>query len=234
MKFIKRILIVFILVMGHWLSVNCSDTIAADKVVVIPLASNASYEVPTVTSAGQVWMDRNLGALRVAGSSSDSLAYGWLYQWGRPADGHENRSSPMSATLSDGDVPGHGRFIGFYGILNWRRTPNNSLWQGVHGVNNPCPPGFRLPTESEWETERVSWSSNNPAGAFSSPLKLTAAGLRSEDGEINLEGSYGYYWSSTVHNSYIRSLTLKGFSSSQAQMEDSFQNAGFTVRCIQD
>ena len=40
--------------------------------------------IVTVTSAtGKVWMDRNLGAGRVATSSTDTEAYGDLYQWGR-------------------------------------------------------------------------------------------------------------------------------------------------------
>lgn len=38
--------------------------------------------VPVVTSAtGEVWMDRNLGASRAATSSTDTNAYGNLYQW---------------------------------------------------------------------------------------------------------------------------------------------------------
>lgn len=39
-------------------------------------------------------MDRNLGVSRIATSSTDSEAYGDLYQWGRLSDGHEKRTSP--------------------------------------------------------------------------------------------------------------------------------------------
>ena len=44
-------------------------SLAQNKVVVIPLVSgNCDCNViPTVTSAGQVWMDRNLGAAKVTG-----------------------------------------------------------------------------------------------------------------------------------------------------------------------
>jgi hypothetical protein len=41
------------------------------------------------STTGKIWMDRNLGASRVATSVSDTLAYGDLYQWGRGTDGHE-------------------------------------------------------------------------------------------------------------------------------------------------
>lgn len=73
--------------------------------------SNACNKVITVASAGQVWMDRNLGASRAAISSTDSLAYGDLYQWGRATDGHEKRTSGITSTLSTTDNPGHDDFI---------------------------------------------------------------------------------------------------------------------------
>jgi hypothetical protein len=50
-------------------------------------------------------MDRNLGAARVATSSTDEEAYGDLYQWGRGTDGHEKRGSLISSVPSDNDNP---------------------------------------------------------------------------------------------------------------------------------
>ena len=50
-----------------------SQAVAQNKVVVIPLDSGDCNcdQIPTVTSAGQVWMDRNQGAHRVAQSVDD-------------------------------------------------------------------------------------------------------------------------------------------------------------------
>jgi hypothetical protein len=98
----------------------------------------------TVLSAGQVWMDRNLGASRVATSSTDSAAYGDLYQWGRGADGHQIRTSGTTDVTSDTDVPGHDDFITTNtSPYDWRSPQNDNLWQGVSGINNPCPDMFR-------------------------------------------------------------------------------------------
>jgi len=202
--------------------------------VVIPLWSDSGDEIPTVTSNGQVWMDRNLGEPEVAKSADDYRAYGWLYQWGRLADGHEIRSSPTTATLSSGnDVPGHGDFITTSSSpYDWRSPQNNNLWQGESGVNNPCPAGFRVPTETEWDTERVSWSSNNAAGVFTSPLKLVVAGWRNNvDGSVGEAGSGGTYWSSTVDDIYARYL---GFGSGSADIYSNSRGYGFSVRCIKD
>ena len=97
-----------------------------------------------------------------------------------------------------------------YGDLyQWGSPQNTNLWQGVNGVNNPCPSGYRLSTETEWTAERTSWGSNNAAGAFASVLKLPVAGMRAYwNGSLGNVGSYGYYWSSTVVGTYSRVLYL--------------------------
>jgi uncharacterized protein (TIGR02145 family) len=178
-------------------------------------------------------MDRNLGATQVAASSTDANAYGDLYQWGRAADGHQSRTSGTTSTLSSSDTPGHGDFITTAGSpYDWRSPQNDNLWQGVNGTNNPCPSGYRLPTEAEWEAERTSWSSNNAAGAFDSPLKLPLAGYRGfSSGSLNGVGSYGRYWSSTVDASNSQRLY---FDSSNAGMLSYSRAYGYSVRCLKD
>ncbi len=185
----------------------------------------------TNPGTGRIWMDRNLGASRVAISSADVDAYGDLYQWGRAADEHQIRTSGINSTLSSSDTPGHGEFI-TAGIppYDWRSPQNDNLWQGVDGINNPCPSGYRLPTEAELEAERTSWSSNNAAGAFDSPLKLPVGGFRLySTGVLINVGSSGNYWSSTVDGTYSRRLS---FSSTGANMDGNGRALGFSVRCF--
>ena len=193
-------------------------------------------EVVPVTSpaTGRVWMDRNLGASRAATARNDTQAYGDYYQWGRARDGHQSLTSRHRSTLSTIDAPGHGEFILSNRDANWDwRSPQNSnLWQGVNGINNPCPEGYRLPTEAEWNAERSSWSRNNRRGALDSALKLPSAGFRSgSSSALNDLGSHGYYWSSSRSDSSARTLH---FSSSNAAMDGYGRAAGFSVRCIRD
>jgi uncharacterized protein (TIGR02145 family) len=204
----------------------------------IPLLLLNKNNVPTVTSAGQVWMDRNLGASRVATSMDDEEAYGDLYQWGRGTDGHEKRTSGTTSDLSGDTTPGHGDFIlSPSSPRDWLEPHNGNLWQPVSGINNPCPAGFRLPTETEWETERASWSSNNGEGAFASPLRLVLGGFRSYmDGTISYAGSSATYWSSstsTALDNRSRGLAVLE-TGSYAQMGDSGRANGRSVRCIMD
>ena len=183
---------------------------------------------------GKTWMDRNLGASQVATSGTDTDAYGDIYQWGRAADGHENRTSGITFTMSTSDTPGHANFIINDDIypFDWRSPQNAELWQGVNGVNNPCPDGYRLPTEAEFEEERQSWSSNDAAGAFASPLKLTVAGYRNfNNGTPGNEGSLGSYWTSSTTGISSRGFYFIG---DDVGMGSYFRARGSSVRCIRE
>ena len=193
---------------------------------------SSSFIVNTVTSlTGRIWLDRNLGATQVATSSTDFNSYGYWYQWGRGSDGHQNRNSVTTTTLSNKDMPGDGLFITVpYGSNDWRNPGNNSLWQGVNGINNPCPTGYRLPTETEWNAEIATWSEKNPDGAFASVLKLPKAGYRNASGSHTSVTGGGYYWSSTFNGPFAQRLVI-GVPSGLGEQG---RANGFSCRCIKD
>ncbi|MBK8699540.1 MAG: hypothetical protein IPN29_08355 [Saprospiraceae bacterium] len=184
-------------------------------------------------------MDRNLGASRVATSSTDADSYGDLNQWGRRSDGHQCRNSTTTTTLSSTDQPAHGDFILAPGSpSDWRSPQNGNLWQGINGVNNPCPTGYRLPTETELNNERLSWvqppisSTNNAAGAFASPLKLPLTGYRSlTNGLLFTVDTDGSYWCSTVSGTGATSFR---FNSADAYLAGGGRGTGRSVRCLKD
>ena len=185
-----------------------------------------------ISSTGKIWMDRNLGATQVATSSTDAASFGDLYQWGRGADGHQLRTSTTTATLSSTDVPGNANFIiTSSGNYDWRSTQNDNLWQGVNGVNNPCPSGYRIPTLTELDAERASWSANNSTGAFASPLKLPLAGYRSRSDGSLVDVSEGYYWSSSINGTHSRYLYF--YNGDAGELYD-LRAYGNSVRCIKD
>jgi len=188
----------------------------------------------TIERGGLCWMDRNLGASRVATSSTDAEAYGDLFQWGRLDDGHQDRESESTPGPVNQDVPGHGDFLTVDGSTDdWRSPQNNDLWQGTEGTNNPCPAGWRVPTEDELEAERASWSPpGNPEGPFESDLKWTFAGRRLYNNSFIGAGDQGNVWSSDVTSTRARALT---FTSIGIANTASFGRAdGLTVRCVRN
>ena len=216
-------------------------------------ASCGSYSVTgsdgliygTVLGAdGKCWLDRNLGATEVANSLTDYNAYGSLFQWGRGADGHQlvtytdstgdySSISGTTATPSSTVNPGNDLFI-TPASGDWLGTgsPNDTLWQGTSGTNNPCPTDFRLPTDSEWSTLVSAAGITNDATAFSSTLKLSDAGIRDPSSAgLFYQGVGSGYWSSSVADPQATGLT---FSSVGTSFTSVVRATGVSVRCVSD
>jgi uncharacterized protein (TIGR02145 family) len=192
----------------------------------------------TNSTTGKTWMDRNLGAMQQATSSNDPLAYGDLYQWGRFAEGYQCRSSGTTGINATTAVPNAGNtWDGLFitegsSPYDWLIPQENTLWQVPGGTNNPCPSEYRLPTETELDNERASWTSNNAAGAFASSLKLPVAGLRNyNDGLLTYLGTHAFYWSSTVDGTRVHYLH---FNSTDSFITNAYRAWGISVRCIMD
>ena len=226
------------------------QTCTLSRTVLASLPNICNPSNPTVIAdvtngtTGKTWMDRNLGAHRAATSSTDIQSYGSLYQWGRGSDGHQcvNRrvwddvtTSGTTSTLSSSDTPGHGNFILTPSTpFDWRSPQNNNLWQGVNGTNNPCPSGYRLPSQTELNQERTSWSSSNLAGAFASPLKLSAGGNRNQsDGNIFSLNTGGFYWSSTI-TTFSSNASYLYIYSGNSDVNTNARGLGYSVRCIKN
>ena len=194
---------------------------------------SGSASVIVTSPTGSTWMARNLGASQVATSSTDAASYGDLYQWGRDSDGHQIRTSSQRSTAATSATAGHGDFIKTVGAtdFNWTNfAGEDTLWQS--GLNDPCPAGYRVPTQIELDTERLSWTNNNAAGAMNSPLKLPLAGTRRRaSGAVDNEGSTVSYWSSTVNGVYGRRLNITG---SSADILNALRGYGNSVRCIKE
>jgi hypothetical protein len=155
-------------------------------------------------ATGETWMTYNVGASAIPTSITDTAGYGFLFQWGRGPDGHQYvRPTPSgtTTTIATSSTPNNG---GLYIIgnassdyYNWIPTRNHSLWvSATGGINNPCPTGFKVPSNDEFNTEIISWSTANADGAFNSSLRLTYCGYRDglDLGKLKDVGTKGWYW----------------------------------------
>ena len=195
---------------------------------------SVSYGIIISPITGRKWMDRNLGASRVATASNDAQAYGDMFQWGRGADRHQRRTSRTTFTLSTTDVPGHSNFIlnpSSNNWYDWRNPQNNNLWQGSSSVNNPCPCGWHVPTRDEWAAEISGIT--DATTAFNSHLKLTVCGeQRTPEGVISHAGTVGSYWSSSIagYNAWYFYFPYNIAGS----LSTFPRSNGLAVRCIKD
>ena len=103
----------------------------------------------------------------------------------------------VTSTNANTDTPGDNLFITETVLpRDWRVPQNDNLWQGESGVNNPCPSGYRLASENEWNTLLSAENITNISTGYNSSLALTANGRRFYgDGLNSSVGSTGYYWS---------------------------------------
>lgn len=207
--------------------------------------AEVTYGIITGLS-GKKWLDRNLGASRLAQSADDYVAYGDLFQWGRASDGHQlitrngiNNGDAIgvngtATTQSSSNVAGTNKFIIDVNILgDWRNPQESNLWQGVNGVNNPCPAGWRVPTLQDWENE---FSNTSTIDDAFSRLKIPRTGYRfCGDGVFYGTDAAGYYVTSTVDDSQDPDFSFRvkfdatSFSNLQVN-----RGSAYACRCIRE
>jgi uncharacterized protein (TIGR02145 family) len=222
--------------------------------------ANHRFVYGIVTSgSGQIWLNNDLGAnytkvdhplfnpVQQATSATDFNAYGNMFQWGRPADGHERTTwitsttgTPMTSTNTtesgvSTNIPTDGRFIvATKTPFDWYTNgTTNNRWSG--GVNDPCPVGFHVPTLAEWNTERNHWQITTGDRAYNTPLRFTFASNRegNKNGNYLFTGTRADYWTSTVDATDAKYSYRVIFGSSYI-LHGSQRSTAMPVRCIKN
>jgi uncharacterized protein (TIGR02145 family) len=137
----------------------------------------------TVEGGWVTFMCHNLGAeswpisqqISYSSSDKDQKVSGYLYEWGRPEDGHQVRTSTTTATLSTSLKPGSSLFItntnspydwlnrGGFSTIQFRSRWGDGVADENYdrraltvnpskGDSDPCPLGWKMPSQRQWES----------------------------------------------------------------------------------
>lgn len=210
---------------------------------------------PIVAADGKTWLNNNLGAhysninhpefdpTRIASSEVIFNAYGSMFQWGRYSDGHElinytnfNTGTAVNGTTATNavsDTPVNNLFITEdTSPYDWRATQNDNLWHGEAGINNPCPRGYRVPTQAELTNLALAENINDVFEAGESSLGISASGSRSRStGQVSNVSRAVALWSSTTSGALAQSLRS---TFTYADTRDMNRASGANIRCIKD
>ena len=147
---------------------------------------------PTTGTIEQVWLDRNLGAWRVATASNDAQGYGDLYQWGRAMDGHQKRYQLNNDPIEGGGSQGGFANGAWFNSNNATNNPtdtrfiirvidpegdwvvDNNFDRWITGDNIPCPVGYTVPSLADFDEADDSFTTS----LIDSPLRLPSPGAR--------------------------------------------------------
>lgn len=227
----------------EWKSVSPSQTSTTPPVNYVTDNSGLRYEIVTSPYTGRKWLNKDLGANRVATSRTDFYGYGDHFQWGRNADGHQR--NPVTASTSTPGSRGfdsrfytspNGTWTSFGNIFRlWRiKDPNNP----IDGLNNPCPSGFRVPRAIELMAETNRFTAQTVQGAFDSFLKISSGGSRNPTTGVVSRGGDALYATldfkgdNSVLNLTVSSIRIS--STTIEKVENISTTTGQLIRCIKD
>jgi len=211
----------------------------------------------TTSGTWREFMCHNLGADQnldpftyvVGNADGSGGTLGWLFQWGRKADGHQLRNSATTTTLATNSANAGSSFIpNLNSDYSWLTTVNMTLWGATKTANDPCPAGYRVPTKIEWQSTFASnsYSQSDPGDATANTwtwtgngykvgngLFLPAAGARNwGTAAVENVGASGSYWSSTPQSSDCAATTSFGSSKVNTYGSMTYHADGESVRCI--
>jgi len=226
-----------------------------------------AIETNTYGIAERPIMDRYLGALTEAtqwetSEAADGLSFGLLYQWGRkdPFPNVYDAGSRKAAKVAGTQFAyGSTKMSMAEAIANptqvnalkddWNTETNNDLWGGESGektINDPCPPGYKVPTRSDIATiinntpsDLATWACGaSVSGTGFTWFKLgDPATVFPNAGFYNYDASY-----SRAYRSVIWCATEYTDDSAQARCKYIYEGPGFgssarksqggSIRCI--
>ncbi|MFT5662315.1 MAG: hypothetical protein ACI9TV_002965 [Sulfurimonas sp.] len=197
-------------------TVNDSDSISLinndwenlEEVTIIHNGIN--YKTVTSTNTGRIWLDKNLGAMKVCDKSRSDFKTDYLYNVSQ-----EECFGEHYQWEGGSDAP----------TLSEKKEKMETLQSNSDGAWDPCPVGSRLPSIEELLAENIS-NYSLAHSLFNIPL----AGKGNTYGASTDDGSEVYLLSSSTSNGIPKILNIQEHISSWKFINS--KNTSASVRCL--
>lgn len=196
----------------------------------------------TVQIGNQLWMAENLRTTK--------------FNNGKPIP-KTNDKANWKGMMSGGvcfydDQSANGKIYG--ALYNWHAVRAQKV----------CPTGWHVPRDGEWDTlaialggtkigaarreeielldiggklkesDSIHWQTPNTGATNETGFSALPGGYRTSGGVYDLKGSAGYWWSSSISNSYGSFCRFMNYNTSSLNKINLSKTYGFSVRCIKD
>jgi uncharacterized protein (TIGR02145 family) len=227
---------------------NYTDSDENDKIAYLEIRMRDGYCVCPVGNL--MFMCHNLGAKYDITSPSQIITrdhHGDWYRFGTT----KHPSLPNNDNLYN-EIDKDGKGLGYWNTTSTTEYPFQSGSDDWDSAYDPCPAGWRLPTNADLEIVRAATGTPFPSSdnwtadvdnygnfrRFGDYLYLPAAGYRSsggdDHGKLEHRGQGGYYWSSTANNINAHYLRFSNSANTGIEVHtaDASRQYGFSVRCV--
>lgn len=181
----------------------------------------------------EIWLDRNVGATSTDVSSESS--YGFIYQPGRIAPGWVANS--QTGTTYPNEIYKLDNATWFNGtptavVVSKINGGSITVEPNKVGPNNPCPEGYRLPTDEEWKKLQEYLVKNNSSfkdGLLHLPF---AGGYQKNTGTSHTGiGTDGNYWAAPYDNNQVAGIFFSA-NANTTTIAKRLKGMGLSVRCV--
>ena len=188
-----------------------------------PTVEYAGRTYNTIQIAGQCWLRENLDLGRMVSGTADQTDNDTIEKYC-----YDNNPANCAA----------------YGALyQWNEAMQYGTTPGPVGI---CPPGWHVPTLTEFTTLKTGMSGDGNAlkaigqgtgggvGTNASGFSALLAGHRYDDGDFYSLGDFASFWSSTAYDTTYVHLLILDFGYPYVYQNAAGRRSGFSVRCLKD
>ncbi len=216
---------------NKWLLISIAISIIALRCTFTNSRNGSTYK--TVIIGSQTWMAENLKTSRYNDGTAIPLVI--------DADEWSNLTTPGYCWYNN-DTSIYTRSEKYGVLYNWYTVNTGKL----------CPKGWHVPTDSDWitlatylggesvagsklkETFTYDWKSPNDDATNESGFTALPGGYRLDDGQFDLFGQLGGWWSATDSDVTMAWSWYTHFLFSSLSNINSNKTFGYSVRCIKD